>query len=90
MNTETQSPQKLADGLFRFGKGRGTRYLYIKDGILHLPASLMLAPIVWLTCGKPLTMVEKRVFMRAADIIEELPEAKTQIEALATKHGLAV
>ena len=83
------SSTRLLDGLYRFGKGRKTVWMYVKDGIMWLPTAMM-NPIIWMTAGKPITIVDKRQFMRAGDIIEEMPSQKAAIETLAAKHGLAV
>jgi len=83
------SSTRLLDGLYRFGKGRKTVWMYVKDGIMWLPTAMM-SPIIWMTAGKPITIVEKRSFMRAGDIIEEMPSHRAGIETLAAKHGLAV
>ena len=83
------SSTRLLDGLYRFGKGRKTVWMYVKDGIMWLPTAMM-SPIIWMTAGKPITIVEKRSFMRAGDIIEEMPSHRAEIETLAAKHGLAV
>ena len=86
---QTLAPVSLLDGLYRFGKGRKTVWMYVKDGIMWLPTAMM-SPIIWMTAGKPITIVEKRSFMRAGDIIEEMPSHRAGIETLAAKHGLAV
>jgi hypothetical protein len=80
---------RLLDGFYRFGKGRKTVWMYVKDGIMWLPTAMM-SPLIWMTAGKPITIVDKRSFMRAGDIIEEMPSQKAAIETLAAKHGLAV
>lgn len=82
-------PVSLLDGLYRFGNGRKTVWMYVKDGTMWLPTAMM-NPIIWMTAGKPITIVGKRQFMRAGDIIEEMPSQKVAIETLAVKHGLAV
>lgn len=79
----------LLDGLYRFGKGRKTVWMYVKDGIMWLPTA-MLSPIIWMTAGKPIAIVDKRSFMRAIDIIEEMPSRRAVIETLAAKHGLRI
>ena len=83
------SSTRLLDGLYRFGKGRKTVWMYVKDGIMWLPTAMM-SPIIWMTAGKPITIVEKRSFMRAKDIIEEMPSLGNDIKNLAAKHGLTV
>lgn len=83
------SSTRLVDGLYRFGNGRKTVWMYVNDGIMWLPTAMM-NPIIWMTAGKPITIVEKRSFMRAGDIIEEMPSQRADIETLAAKHGLAV
>lgn len=85
----TVASSALLDGLYRFGKGRKTVWLYVKDGIMWLPTAMM-SPIIWMTAGKPITIVDKRGFMRAGDIIAEMPSYKAAIETLAAEHGLAV
>ena len=86
---QTLAPVSLLDGLYRFGKGSKTVWMYVKDGIMWLPTAMM-NPIIWMTAGKPITIVDKRQFMRAGDIIEEMPSQKAAIETLAAKHGLSV
>jgi hypothetical protein len=80
---------RLIDGLYRSGKGRETLWWYVKDGILWLPTAMM-SPIIWMTAGKPIIMVKKRSFMRAGDIIEEMPRLRADIETFAAERGLAV
>lgn len=80
---------RLLDGIYKFGKGRGTVWLYVQDGIMYLPTALM-HPLIWMSAGKPITIVEKRSFMRAKDIIEEMPSLGNDIKNLASRHGLTV
>jgi hypothetical protein len=54
------SSTRLLDGLYRFGKGRKTVWMYVKDGIMWLPTAMM-SPIIWMTAGKPITIVENEV-----------------------------
>ena len=79
----------LTDGFYRIGKGRKSLPFFVKGGVMWLPTTVM-NPLIWMTAGKPLTIVDGRSFMRAADIIEEMPSRKPAIEALAAKHGLGV
>ena len=85
-NAVAVSSSRLLDGLYRFGKGRKTVWLYVKGGIMWLPTDLM-SPLIWMTAGKPITIVDKRQFMRANDIIEEMPSQKAAIETLADRKS---
>ena len=93
METTQEQPEsagtRLLDGLYKVGKGRTAVWIYVKDGIMWLPTAMM-HPLIWISAGKPITIVEKRSFMRAKDIMEEMPSHRVDIETLAVKHGLAV
>ena len=85
----TKTMKVTKDGLYRFGKGRKTLWIYVKDGILWLPVK-MKNPIICTISGKSVSIVNKRGFMRAKDVINETPNQKAIIERIAAKHGLAI
>jgi hypothetical protein len=78
---------KLTDGLYTFASGQ---WIWIKDNTLHLSANF-LHPLAVLTCGRTLHLVEDdfgkcRVFMRAADLMEEKPSLSHLIKKVAAYH----
>jgi hypothetical protein len=78
------------DGLYHSGpKGRKGNYLFVKNGAMWMPTSMMSAFMV-LTSGARLRQVDGRLFMRAADLVEAWPQYFEALMALATKHGLTL
>ena len=68
------------DGLYLLGNGH---YVYVIDGVLHLPMHTLSAPAV-LAKYKPLIMLrwvdrDPMVFMRAADVIAAWPHVERQV-----------
>ena len=83
------NPYKLGEGLWKIStrksKGRTSMYFYVKDGKLYIPTSEF-HPLIWMTSGVPLTLVDGRCFMRASDLIEAVPKYKPMLEEFAKKH----
>ena len=79
--------RKLEDGLYKFANGE---WIWIHEGILYLSATL-LHPVVALTCGQPLRIVEDesgkiRFFLRAAHLMAVIPHQAQLIRAVAVHH----
>ena len=77
--------QSLADGLYQIGKGPTSLWLYVKDGILHLPTKV-LNPVAWL--HRTVTMVNQRPFLRASVVLEIAPHYREYVETFAKARGL--
>ena len=77
--------QPLADGLYQIGKGPTSLWLYVKDGVLHVPTK-GLDPIAWLRCA--VTVVNGRTFIRARDAIGIAPHYREYVEPFAQARGL--
>ncbi len=92
--TTTESnntPRKLTDGLYKFASGE---WIWINDDILYLSATL-LHPVVALTCGHPLEMVEDdhgkiRFFLRAKHLMEAAPKMARLVKAVAAYHQVSL
>ncbi len=76
--------------LFRVGK----LHVWVKDGVLHLPVEV-LHPLVALTSGKPLYVVEgscgrKFAFMRGADVVAVAPNLGEDAQKVAARFGCSL
>ncbi len=84
-STTIEQHQSLADGLHQIGKGPTSLWLYVKDGVLHVPTR-GLSPIAWLSCA--VTVVNGRTFIRASDAIGLAPHYSEYVETFARARGL--
>ncbi len=72
----------------------GELHVWIKGGVLYLPVEV-LHPLVALTCGKPLYVVEgscgrKFAFMRGADVVAVAPNLGEDAQKVATRFGCSL
>jgi len=85
----TEPGRPLADGLYSTGYGRGTEWFYVKEGVMYLSTSLV-SPLLWMSSGKDVMLVDKRTFLRARDLIDIIPDYREDIEKLAASRGVSV
>jgi hypothetical protein len=72
----------------------GGVHVWIKGGVLHLPVEV-LHPLLALTSGKPLYVVEgscgrKFTFMRGADVVAVAPNLGEDAQKVAARFGCSL
>jgi hypothetical protein len=89
LRTAAGGPAKVPDGLYR---GKGDRYLFIKEGIFHFPLT-MLDPERVLLGGFPILQIRDlhadcwRFFVRASHCVELYPASAADLKTIVARYG---
>ena len=89
MKNETDGGKKgLDDGVYELPIGKKRKQmLLVSEGAAWMPVSMM-HPIIWMTAGSPLKMVDGHIFMRAKDFAEAVPNYADAVQDFADRHGI--
>ena len=83
----TETKKKLEDGLHWFKAPKKRRvYMFVKNGEMWMPTEIL--GIVSFMIGCEITIIGKRGFIRAREIIKEMPEYEPAMVKLAETYGL--
>jgi len=89
-NETTVGKKGLEDGVYEVPIGKKRKQmLLVSDGEAWMPVSIM-HPIIWMTAGSPLKMVDGKVFMRAKDFAEAAPKYAAAVQTFVDRHGITL